>query len=300
MHHYNILNKKTVTLFAAIFCITEIFCQGVEMPKMPQMPTMPEMPSVGGGFYKPEVPKYKKETKTEQKSTTTKTNENGLIKNQTPTLTEDTSANDLLNFFANDTSFLTATDISSLYDAGLFNNISSLDGTSISSASSNILLQQILTSLQELKEDRKYESDIQKEALANKQLDNQTFKNRNPLILRFKINGYSITESFTKVFFSETEADGSFILTADRKYFVNQQVYKETVYFLFRTVKSNGSVTTYEVIPSISQDTKNENSYLCRMSKEKKLVAEKTGNFVVLHHSNNNLQIDLLLDIDNK
>ena len=104
----------------------------------------------------------------------------------------------------------------------------------------------------------------------------------------------------TKVFFSETEADGSFLLTADRRYFINQQARTETFYMLFKTVSSNGSSLTYKVQPSIVQDFKNENSYVYRLSNMKNLTAEKTGNLVVMHFTGDTISADLLLDIDSK
>ena len=119
-------------------------------------------------------------------------------------------------------------------------------------------------------------------------------------LFRFKINGYNIADSLTKVFFSETEPDGSFLLSADRRYFVNQQTRTETFYMLFKTVSSNGSSLTYRVQPSIVQDHKNENSYVYRLAAVKNLTAEKTGNLVVIHYSSDSVNADVLLDIDSK
>ena len=50
----------------------------------------------------------------------------------------------------------------------------------------------------------------------------------------------------------------------------------------------------------IVQDSKNENSYIYKLSNVKNLTAEKTGNLVVMHFSSDPLNADLLLDIDNK
>ena len=119
-------------------------------------------------------------------------------------------------------------------------------------------------------------------------------------MLRFKVNGYNILDSLTEVFFSETEPDGTFLLTGDRKYFTNQQVHTETFYMLFKTVNSNGSSITYKVQPSIVQDSKNENSYVYKLSNIKNLTAEKTGNLVVMHFTGDSLSADILLDIDSK
>lgn len=199
---------------------------------------------------------------------------------------------------------LTADDISALYDSGLFGNLTSLNGiTNLNSGSTTdnttlAVLQKILASLEELKESQKGMSVQESKDLQNHQLDSQTFKNREPKILRFKINGYNINDSITKVFFSETESDGSFLLTGDRKYYAGGVARTETFYALFKAVRSNGSAVTYDVQPSVVQDSQNVNSFIYRLSGMKNLRAEKTGNLVALHSSSGDLNVDLLLDID--
>ena len=192
-----------------------------------------------------------------------------------------------------------------MYDSGLFTNISSLSTSDSlanysTSTSTNVLLQQVLNSLNDLKKQQQSASAKEKNELNATKADAETFKKREPSILRFKINGYNISDSLTKVFFSDTEADGSFLLTGDRKYFVGQQVRTETFYMLFKTVSSNGSSLTYKVQPSIVQDHKNDNSYVYKLAAVKNLTAEKTGNLVVMHFTGDSLSVDLLLDIDSK
>ena len=303
-----ISNIKKI-FFCGVFCLTGFFCfgqndfSGMEMPQMPSMPSMPEisgmpqMPSIGGGFYKPEIPNVKNQnTKKGDGKTDSEKSESVISSNNS---TDNFVAN-LLGSNAN----LTAQDISSLYDFGLFDDISSLTANaninSGTNVSTNVLLQQILTSLEELKQENKTKSDAEKQNQNNLQEDNHTFKSRNPNILRFKINGYNILDSIQTVFISKPENDGSFLLTADRIYYVNQKQRKETFYILFKAVKSNGSSTTFQVEPEIAQDFKNENSFIYKLAKKSDLVAKKTGNLVVINtcSSNNDMQIDLLIDID--
>jgi hypothetical protein len=157
-----------------------------------------------------------------------------------------------------------------------------------------------LNGLNDLKKQQQTASAKEKNELNAVKADSENFKHREPSILRFKINGYDIADSLTKVFFSDTEPDGSFLLTGDRRYFVNQQVRTETFYMLFKTVSSNGSSLTYRVQPSIVQDYKNENSYVYKLANVKNLTAEKTGNLVVMHFTGDSVSADLLLDIDSK
>lgn len=271
-----------------------VFAQSLDMPDMPEMPSMP---TVGGDFYTPSFP-----TRLNNKNNKTATTEPGKEKTET-ILTESITPESVLASNLTKGNILTAYDISSLYDSGLFSNLSSLDTTSNMSnynttSSTNVLLQQVLNGLNDLKKQQQNASAKEKNELNAVKVDSENFKKREPSILRFKINGYNIADSLTKVFFSDTEPDGSFLLTGDRRYFVNQQVRTETFYMLFKTIGSNGSTLTYRVQPSLVQDHKNENSYVYKLSGVKNLTAEKTGNLVVIHYSGDSVNADLLLDID--
>ena len=291
------LIKKTSVLSALIFFIAApFFSQSVEMPSMPSMPSMP---TIGSPHYHPEMPKFTFPYTNRQKTDTSK---ESSASTKTATLSDATvKPEDMLTNLISSTNNLSASDITSLYDSGMFKNISGLFGTNFSSTSTtDVLLQQILTSLTELKNQQKNSTPDEQEYYKNHQKDSENFRYRNPSILRFKINGYNINDSLTTVFFSETEPDGSFLLTGDRKYYTGQKMRTETFYFLFKTIKSNGASTTYKVIPSIVQDSENPNSFVYRASKIPDLVAEKTGNLVVIHYTGSDLNMDLLLDIDNK
>lgn len=269
----------------------------MQMPAMPSMPTvssptMPSMPSVGSPYYKPQMPGY-------NSSSTTQSSSNTSSQTTNTTTSSNTAAAQTLSTLATSSltnSSLSASDVSTLYNSGLFDNISSLLGTGASSTdyTTTLLLQEILTSLNELKQQN-----------ANVVQTNQTqlnagnFTEREPSILRFKVNGNSLVDSFKTVFFSESEADGTFLLTADRVYYLNQKVQKETIYLLFKTKRNNGSTTIYSVIPTLMQDTPNENSFLYRMCQQIDIEAQKTGNLVAVHMSKDQFSLDILLDLDN-
>jgi len=291
--------KSKKAVLASVFLMLSglsfsIFAQSLDMPEMPEMPSMP---TIGGGFYTPSFP-----TRVKNNTQNQNTTENGKEKNET-VLTESITPESVLTSNLTKGNILTAYDISSLYDSGLFSNLSSLDTTSTMSnynttSSTNVLLQQVLNGLNDLKKQQQNASAKEKNELNATKTDSENFKKREPSILRFKINGYNIADSLTKVFFSDTEPDGSFLLTGDRRYFVNQQVRTETFYMLFKTIGSNGSTLTYRVQPTLVQDHKNENSYVYKLAGVKNLTAEKTGNLVVIHYSGDSVNADLLLDID--
>jgi len=273
------------------------------MPPMPEMPSITDvtMPSMDDDFYIPSIPNKNLPPK-QDKSDKAQTGDN--IKKNDAVLKDGLTTEDLIKNLISGPDLLTASDISSLYDSNLFSSISSLSGikttNNVNQDSQTVLLQKMLESLEELKQEQKTSSAEEKEQLSLKKQDKENFKSREPSILRFNINGYNVKDSLVQAFFSETEKDGSFLLTADRKYFVNQSPINETFYFLFRTLSSNGSVTTYEVIPTIAQDKKNPNSFLYKMCQMKNLTAQKTGNLVVLHFDQNDFNADMLLNIDVK
>ena len=278
---------------ALILCGGGLFAQSMEMPSI-------SAPTMDGKFYKPSVPGHynQSSSKTETSSTETKTTE--------AVLSDATTTDDILLTLLTNSNMLTASDISGLYDTGSFDTLSSLSGltgitgttTSTSDLSTALLLREILQKLNELKTEQKTASAAEQEVYAAKLADSETFRTRNPSILRFKVNNYSIKDSLTQTFFSEPEADGSFLLTADRKYFVNNKSCSETFYLLFKAVKSNGSTTTFSVTPSIAQGTENKNSYVYKFCQCNDITAEKTGNLVVIHYNGSDVSADLLLDID--
>ena len=294
---------KIKLLFPLILALNfTLWAESLEMPAMPEMPSMPTIsnPSLDGNFYKPSIPSQK----TNSSKNDAENNQQNTAAASSAILTDGSTSEDILSSFINNNTNLTAKDISTLYDSGLFTNLSSLTGLSkdyssgIANEETNALLKKVLESLDELKNQQKNASVLEKANLTNFQTDSQTFKKRQPSILRFKLNGYSMTESFTKVFFSEPETSGTFLLSADRRYFSGQKAKEETLYILFRAVSSTGTSIIYDVEPNVIQTEKNETSYIYKLSQIKNLRAEKTGNLVSLHSEENGLKVDMLLDID--
>lgn len=295
---------KSLIGAALVLCGGLLFAQSMEMPSMPTI-SMPEIssvssPTMDGKFYRPTLPSQTKKSGTTSDTSTTETKSTEAI------ITDGTTTDDILISLLSNANLLSASDISDLYDTGSFDTLSSLTGltgltgstSSASNLSTNILLRQILEKLNELKVEQNAASAAQQEVYSAQIQDSQNFKTRNPSILRFKVNNYNIKDSVTQSFFSEPEPDGSFLLTADRRYFVNNKSATETFYMLFKAIKSNGSTTTFSVTPSIAQGTENKQSYVYRLCQCKDIIAEKTGNLVVVHFVSEDLSADLLLDID--
>lgn len=117
-------------------------------------------------------------------------------------------------------------------------------------------------------------------------------------ILRFVAGNYNILPSCTAVFISQPEADGSFLLTGDRKYRSENsaagKIYGETFYFLFKAAGGG----TFNAAFSLSQQPENPDSPLYALTRASFLQAVRTGNLVTMRVLAENVQTDLLLDID--
>lgn len=293
-----------------------MFCAWAEekqlsMPQMPEMPSLPSvssplnMPSIStpsiGTFY---VPGFKNQGKKTSQDSAGQNKDSASAATDfilSASASDNTAYDRKLAESLAEKNLLTASDITSLYDSGLFGTLSSITGsglTGASSASTDAVLQKILNNLEELKSKQSNLSPEKQQELAAYQKDTKLFKTRDPKILRFRINGYNISDSVTSAFFSETEADGTFLFTGDRTYYADGRKRNETFYLLFKAVKSKGAAVTFDVIPSLVQDFENQSSFIYRFSNMKNLKAEKTGNLVALHSSADDLNVDLLLDVD--
>ena len=226
---------------------------------------------------------------------------------------------------------LSADDISSLSNLGAFSQLSGLLGRGNSNLSSQLLssqntvtantvdsatLKQILTELTELKnkinrtsaQTDSAQTDLsgnipksEEISLNDKSFGQNSFATpikKEPKILRFNVNGYDLLETCRKIYFSELEADGTFLLTGDRKYMSENKVRSETFYFYFHAKGSENGVTKYTVTPAVSQDYENQYSYLYQLAQKNALTADRTGNLVTLRVNDGEWKMDLLISLD--
>lgn len=293
--------KKTkwfFVLYLSICVNVFLFSNSIEMPEMPLMPSMPSV-NFDGSFYKPTLPGIGSRSGVNKKDKSDSSDNSTVISSG-----EDVDS--FLSNMLNDDSTLTANDISSLYDSGLFSDLGSLSSVLmpsnnyVTTTKTNTLLQNILNQLNELKKEKNTASPEQQQSFSDNKKDSENFDVRNPSILRFKINSYDIRDSLVEVFLSAPEPDGSFLLTADRNYLADGKTRSETFYLLFKNRKTAVSPDSYVVIPSLVQNYNNENSFIYRLCQINDLTAEKIGNLVVMKYSNNKFSVDLLIDLDQK
>ena len=141
------------------------------------------MPTVGGGFYTPSFPSRANSTK-QAVSTETSTEKTESV------LTEAITPESVLTSAITKGNTLTAYDMSSLYDSGLFSDISSLySGSSLTnyatSTSTNVLLQQVLNSLNDLKKEQQGASAKEKNELNAVKTDAENFIARANVLRKF-------------------------------------------------------------------------------------------------------------------
>ena len=215
---------------------------------------------------------------------------------------------------------LTAGDLSNLSGLGLFGTVSNLLSNSHGLNSSNSkseanlyqnlagenllinqnssdskILAQILSELSELKSSNTENGVLRSE---NKDGFSNAAKTE-PKILRFNVNGYDILSTCKKIYFSEQESDGTFLLTGDRKYFSANKSRSETFYFFFNSKGSDGGITKYKVTPAVSQDSENKYSFLYGLTQKNELEAERTGNLVTLRSNDGSgWKMDLLISMN--
>jgi hypothetical protein len=200
----------------------------------------------------------------------------------------------LLGAAGADFSGLTAQDLVQMAQSGSITNVSSLLGSSNfynranASGDNQVLLQKILSELTEIKK-------AQSQSLASSSTGTKP-STLPPKILRFVVNANDVLSKCVQVYFSDTESDGSFLLTGDAKSLFENENISETFYLLFKASGTQNSKTVYTVTPTLSQ-SKKAGTPLGKFCSAVNLTASRVGNLVTLHSLQDGTMADLLLDI---
>lgn len=304
----------------------------ITMPSSPSMPSL-STPSIGSGFYAPGSKDFysriqssnqnQKSSATSSKSQTSDDSNSSSDSSSKSAPQNDSSQNQnssssdsnllsktvsSVDSAASNLNLLTAGDLSAMNGLGLFSTVSGLlqnqnQNSAANQLNSSILinqnssdskkLEQILSELSEIKS-QNASSDGD---LPQNQNGFSSSKKVEPKILRFIVNGYDILSTCKKIYFSEQESDGTFLLTGDRKYLSANKSRSETFYFFFHTKGSEGGITKYCVTPAVSQDYENKYSFLYQLTQKSELEAERTGNLVTLRASDGSWKMDLLISM---
>ncbi len=319
MHSCNSLRKVlSVLIFTAG---AGLYAQTVPTVTSPTAPTVssPEMPvitspTIGSGFYMPGSNSSSYSNTSETKTTDTKTSTEETVSETKKTVSTDSIK-----------SSLSASDISTLDQLGILNQVANSFGknsnsltsslskisnlyTSDSNSETNIKLQQVLTELEQLKAQndslQKQLEDVKNNS-SGSQIQNQTttvietIRGPQPKVLRFYVNGYSVLATCRTIYISSTQNDGSFLLTGDRIYLSDGKNRKETFYIYFKPNEASNGISSYSIACAVGQDYLNQYSFLYQMSQRENLTAYRTGNLVTLRTTDPSWQLEFLLDLGN-
>lgn len=112
-------------------------------------------------------------------------------------------------------------------------------------------------------------------------------------LVRFIVNGYNVAASTTTLVSSILAKDGSFLLTGDRRYVASRENRTETFYLLCRK-NADGS---YRLHADVTQDAKNEYSFLYRLSRRGPLKGTMTGDLLVFRTVDPDFRLDLVIRV---
>lgn len=236
-----------------------------------------------GAQYTPGAKYADKDNSSQKKSLTT----TASSAEQKQTIAE--AGQDILNRLSS----VSAMDLTSLAGQGLVPDVSSLLGGTLlngqTGQTNDKLLTQILNELNEIKANQKtiMQTDVSKLKPANEP----------PAIRRFVINSHDILKSCNTVYFSNVEADGSFLLTGDCKSIYGNAVLEETFYMLFKSCGTKEGRCVYSVEFSVSQKRENQNSLLYKLSTQENISAQRIGNLITVRKNEQTFKTDMLIDI---
>lgn len=279
---------KAVLFFSLILQGQNLFADSLSMPQMPSMPSV-SSPSINSSSVNNQTAKSQEKTSQTKKQTSSVTAASLLQMNSSNPFGSITDLNSILSNLS--TEKTTEADLSTL--STLSTQLLNSNSTS-NSLSSNVILTEILKKLETMQEQLDKINDEPKSEQKEKitSTENEKIKAQKQKILRFKINNYDLTKSFTTLFFSEQEADGSFLLTGDRVYNLYGKQMSETFYMLFKNKKGNN----FEVAVALTQNDENQHSFLYRLSKDSPYEAQCTGNLFFVNHNQNDLKVDILIE----
>ena len=114
------------------------------------------------------------------------------------------------------------------------------------------------------------------------------------------MNNYDILKTCGKIYISDIQHDGSFLVTGDRRYMSDGKNRTETFHMLFKNSSGEHSAVNYNAATSVTQDYLNEYSFLYQLSKRPQLSAVRTGNLVTMRTNDQDWKMELLIDLGEK
>ncbi len=266
---------------------TNVFAQSISMPTIssPSMPTI-DAPVIGSGYYRP------------GSYTGSQSSSSTATKKSTESTGSEKKAEEIATAMMEDIlPSLTADDIQELNVNGVLETVLESQKKSTVSASTDSdetdqLLRQVLSEMEEIKNQQAQVTKASSSALAA-----STARPSGSRVLRFKVNGYDILRTCRTLFISDVQSDGTFLITGDRRYQSDGSTRSETFHLLFKAASGAESLESYDAAALVTQDYLNENSFLYQMSQRDDMQASRTGNLVTLRTTDPKWKLELLIDL---
>ena len=294
------ISKKSFVLALTAAAVFNARAQSTSFSSIasPAMPTV-SSPEIGNGFYSPGSvlkPEYSKNTSQSNSSQSEK------AKSENKNAESSNAKNEVQKKIL---SALTAKDISLLKEQGFSSDINSMIfslSSSDNSQETKILLNKILAEIEKIKDESGKENENKKnfEVSAASAKEEKLPEKSKARLLRFSVNGYDILRTCRKIYISEVQLDGTFLVTGDRVYSSDGKNRTETFHILFKSSPSESGSSNYKAAANVKQDYLNENSFLYQLSKFENLPAMRVGNFVSMRTEEPNWKLELLIDLGEK
>lgn len=290
------ISKKNIALAltAATFFCASAQSTSFSSITSPSMPTV-SSPEIGNGFYSPGSvlkPEYSKNASQNNSSQSEKTKSEN--KNAESSNAKSEMQKKIL-------SALSAKDISLLNEKGFSSDINSMIfslSSSDNSQETKLLLNKILAEIEKIKDKSSQDNNKKTaEVSAAPAKEEKLPEKAKARLLRFSVNGYDILRTCRKIYISEVQLDGTFLVTGDRVYSSDGKNRTETFHILFKTSPSENETLNYKAAANVTQDYLNENSFLYQLSKFESLPAMRVGNFVSMRTEEPNWKLELLIDL---
>lgn len=281
------IRKAALFIFASIS--VSVYAQdsfpSISSIKSPEMPVI-SSPTIGSGFYFPST--TTRPAFTEKPADAKKKTQTASVETSKKSAEEHTKK-ELLNS-------LTAGDLSALDSLGLIKNLGAANElgnlySSQTTKETKELLNKVLEQLEEIKANTNAPVQTSRSTIAAQDSSSK--------ILRFNVNNYDVLRTCAKIYISDIQRDGTFLVTGDRRYTLEGKHRTETFHMLFKTSQDAGG-TNYTTATSVTQDYLNEYSILYQLAQRSNLNAVRTGNLVTMRSSDDNLKLELLIDLGTK
>ena len=291
------ISKTSIVLALTAAAVFNASAQSTSFSSItsPSMPTV-SSPEIGNGFYSPGSvlkPEYIKNTSQNNSSQSEKTKAEN--KNAESSNAKSEMQKKIL-------SALSAKDISLLNEKGFSSDINSMIfslSSSDNSQETKILLNKILAEIEKIKDKSSQDNSKKKtaEVSAAPAKEEKLPEKAKARLLRFSVNGYDILRTCRKIYISEVQLDGTFLITGGRVYSSDGKNRTETFHILFKTSPSENGTLNYKAAANVTQDYLNENSFLYQLSKFESLPAMRVGNLVSMRTEDLNWKLELLIDL---